>query len=144
MSSLADVLSAALQPRAADPTQRPSMAAVVAAYRQLYRHGLRAVQYSTPSRFILRDRLRRAFRENEPAQFEPGRVANTLEFLRCAAREKGLEHRMMKSILFVWYYDGDVVHLGRNAARSGCRPMLDERRRRLTAPTGPRSSARPP
>jgi hypothetical protein len=76
---------------------------IVHAYRHLYRHGLRAVQFSKPARYTLRDRLRLAFRKSSPADFEPCKIANTIEFLRHATAESGLEHRIVKNLLFVWW-----------------------------------------
>jgi hypothetical protein len=77
--------------------------AVIHAYRHLYRHSLRAVQFSKPARYTLRDRLRLAFRKGNAAEFEPKRVENTLEFLQNATRENGLEHKIVKNLLFVWW-----------------------------------------
>ncbi|KAF2671855.1 DUF1763-domain-containing protein [Microthyrium microscopicum] len=76
---------------------------IVNSYRTLYRASLRAVQYSTPNRYLLRDRLRRAFRESPRADYEPDRIANTLSFLNAAASDTGLEHRVVKSLCHVWH-----------------------------------------
>ena len=77
--------------------------AVIHAYRHLYRHSLRAVQFSKPARYTLRDRLRLAFRKGSAADFEPKKIENTLEFLQYATRENGLEHKIVKNLLFVWW-----------------------------------------
>jgi hypothetical protein len=77
---------------------------VVRAYRHLYRHGLRAVQFSHPARDTLRDRLRTAFRRGDPLAFNQLQIDNTIEFLEGATREKGLEHRLLKSLVHVWYH----------------------------------------
>jgi hypothetical protein len=77
--------------------------AVVHAYRHLYRQSLRAVQFSKPARYTLRDRLRLAFRKGSAQDFEPSKVQNTLEFLQYATRENGLEHKIIKNLLFVWW-----------------------------------------
>jgi hypothetical protein len=77
--------------------------AIVHAYRHLFRHSLRAVQFSKPARYTLRDRLRLAFRRGSAADFEPKKVENTLEFLQYATRENGLEHKIVKNLLFVWW-----------------------------------------
>ena len=87
---------------------------VITAYRHLYQHGLRAVQYSAPARYTLRDRLRDAFRKREVSDFSTLRVANTIEFLKGATKEKGIEHKVIKTILFVWYYEKSTVQLSRN------------------------------
>jgi hypothetical protein len=73
------------------------------AYRHLLRHSLRAIQFSKPARFTLRDRLRLAFRKGSATDFEPPKIENTLEFLRYATRENGLEHKILKNLLFVWW-----------------------------------------
>lgn len=76
---------------------------ILRAYRHLYTWSLRAVQYSQPARFTVRDRLRRLFRTNDRASFDQRRIDNTVEFLRGATREKGLEHRIVKRLLHVWW-----------------------------------------
>jgi hypothetical protein len=83
-------------------TTEASKEAIVLAYRHLYRAGLRAVSYTTPNRYVLRDRLRRAFRESPTSDFEPLRIANTVEFFNNAAKDRGLEHRLVKSLCRVW------------------------------------------
>lgn len=80
--------------------------AVIHAYRHLYRHSLRAIQFSKPARYTLRDRLRLAFRKGSVTDFEPQRVKNTVEFLQYATRENGVEHKVVKNLLFVWWVQG--------------------------------------
>ncbi|KAF1356945.1 hypothetical protein BDV97DRAFT_22526 [Delphinella strobiligena] len=92
----------------------PARDEMIQAYRLLYRHCLRAVQYSKPARYIARDRLRHAFRSNSPSAFDPASVQKTLEFLDGAARVKGLEHRIVKNILHVWLKRSRKVKLTRN------------------------------
>ncbi|RGP61992.1 complex 1 [Fusarium longipes] len=70
------------------------------AYRTLYRNLLKAVQYSSPSRFVARDQLRRAFREPGATYDERG-IKRTNWFLEAAAREKGMEHKILKNLLRV-------------------------------------------
>ncbi|KAF2265854.1 DUF1763-domain-containing protein [Lojkania enalia] len=81
-----------------------STADIVHAYRHLYRQGLRAVQFSKPARYTLRSRLRDAFHRGTSTDFFPEKIANTLEFLQYATVENGLEHKILKNILFVWWY----------------------------------------
>ncbi|EOD46912.1 uncharacterized protein LTHEOB_7993 [Neofusicoccum parvum] len=83
------------------PTDRD----IVRAYRHLYTWGLRAVQFSKPARYTLRDRLRRSFRTSDRASFDQRRIDNTVEFLRGATREKGLEHRIVKSLFHTWWVE---------------------------------------
>ncbi|KAI4646866.1 hypothetical protein J4E93_005090 [Alternaria ventricosa] len=88
-----------------------SQQAVLHAYRHLYRHSLRAIQFSKPARYTLRDRIRLAFRKGSAADYEPQRIQNTLEFLQYATRQNGLEHKIVKNLLFVWWVQN---HGGRN------------------------------
>ena len=76
---------------------------IIHAYRHLYRQSLRAIQFSVPARYTLRDRLRLAFRKGHASDFHPEKVKTTLEFLQYATRENGLEHKIVKNLLFVWY-----------------------------------------
>lgn len=78
----------------------PSSRELIYAYRKLYRGLLHAVQYSKPARFTARDQLRDAFRENDPSTFNRERIDRTVEFLRLAAKEKGLEHKLVKNLLY--------------------------------------------
>src|SRR6266498_6148362 len=77
---------------------------IVAGYRSLYRHGLRAVHYSKPARFVLRDILRTAFRTETAQDYDDVKVQNTLQFLDLAAREQAMEHKVLKNILHVRYW----------------------------------------
>jgi hypothetical protein len=80
---------------------------IIHAYRSLYRTALHAVRYSRPARYVIRDRLRRAFRDSEPSDFEPKRIANTILFLEAAAQDRGLEHRVVKNLCKIWYHERD-------------------------------------
>ena len=82
---------------------------IVQAYRQLYREGLHAVQYASPARHILRLQLNQAFREGGAEDFDTQKIKNTVLFLKCAAKEKGIEHRMLKSLLHVRWHDIQLV-----------------------------------
>ena len=74
---------------------------LVLAYRNLYRHGLQAVQYSKPARYALRDILREAFGKSPASEFEANRIGNTILFLQNAAKSKGMEHKIVKGLIFV-------------------------------------------
>jgi hypothetical protein len=80
-----------------------SREAVIHAYRHVLRHSLRAIQFSKPARYTLRDRLRLAFRKGSVTDLEPLKIKNTVEFLHYATRENGMEHRIVKNLLFVWW-----------------------------------------
>ncbi|KAF1964461.1 DUF1763-domain-containing protein [Bimuria novae-zelandiae CBS 107.79] len=101
---------------------------VVRAYRHLYRHGLRAVQFSKPARFTLRDRIRLAFRKGSAVDFDSQRIQNTVEFLQYATVENGLEHKILKNLLFVWW---SQERGGKSKSKPN--PTPDERRMKTTA-----------
>ena len=69
------------------------------AYRNLYRHALRAVHHSSPARFTLRDTMRQAFRSESVDSLDPIRVKRTLQFLKHAELESGTEHKILKNLL---------------------------------------------
>jgi hypothetical protein len=77
---------------------------VVHAYRHVLRHGLRAIQFSKPARFTLRDRLRSAFTKGAASDFDQQKISNTLEFLQYATKQNGLEHKVLKNLLLVWWH----------------------------------------
>ncbi|KAL7822277.1 DUF1763 domain-containing protein [Trichoderma gracile] len=76
---------------------------VTHAYRRLYRSLLQAVRYSAPARYVVRDQLRAAFREQQrgAAELDAEGVKRTVWFLEAAARERGLEHRILKNLVKV-------------------------------------------
>ena len=76
---------------------------VIHTYRHLYRACLHAVQFSKPARFVARDKLRTAFREKDAELDERGSI-RTLRFLEAAARERGLEHNVLKNLLVITYF----------------------------------------
>lgn len=78
---------------------------IVLAYRHIYQLSLRAVHYSKPARFTILDRLRRAFREGHPNDYDPKRIRNTCQFLYCAYDNDSLEHKVLRSLLFTWYWE---------------------------------------
>lgn len=75
---------------------------VLHAYRHLYRAALRAVCYSQPASTVARDQLRRAFRDKTNT-FNKNTVRRTVWFLKNAARERGTEHRIVKSLVFTQF-----------------------------------------
>lgn len=76
---------------------------IILAYRHTYKALLRAVRYSVPSRYVARDRVRHAFRTGKAEDFDRVKLARTIEFLDNAAKSNGLEHRIQKSLMHVWY-----------------------------------------
>ncbi len=90
-----------------------SKADIVLAYRHLYRAGLHAVQYSKPARFVLKRIIDEAFRKGKPGDFNPRRIGNTVVFLENAAKDRGIEHAVVKNILRVrwWQHQTDMRKL---------------------------------
>ena len=78
---------------------------IILAYRNLYRSALHAVQYSIPARYILRETLRNAFRNGNPGDFNPPKIGNTILFLENAAEVKGPEHRILKNLVHVRWWE---------------------------------------
>ena len=78
--------------------------AILHAYRHVLRHSLRAIQFSKPARYTLRDRVRWAFRKGTASDFDQQKIANTLEFLHYATKQNGLEHKILKNLLLVWWH----------------------------------------
>lgn len=83
----------------------PSPQTIIYAYRNLYRGLLHAVQYSKPARYVARDQLRKAFRREHPSSYNQAKVDKTVEFLRLAAKETGLEHRLVRNLLHTAYWE---------------------------------------
>ncbi|KAM0309868.1 hypothetical protein ACHAO8_008623 [Botrytis cinerea] len=77
------------------PTQKD----YIYAYRGLYRALLHAVQYAKPARYMGRNMLRDEFRKGNPKTFDQRRISNTITFLNLAAKETGLEHKLVKNLL---------------------------------------------
>ncbi|KYK55269.1 hypothetical protein DCS_07232 [Drechmeria coniospora] len=94
---------------------------IVHAYRHLYRGLLHAVQFSSPVRYVARDQLRSAFRERG-ASWNPEGAKRTLWFLHAAARETGLEHKILKNLLRVRLQQEPVEA----PARDGVEPLRND------------------
>lgn len=84
----------------------PSKPDLIHAYRRLLRASLHAVQFSKPARFVVVAQLREAFRDSSPdtlaarrEQFNQDRIRRTVCFLNVAARETGLEHKIVKGLV---------------------------------------------
>ncbi|KAF4877062.1 hypothetical protein CGCSCA1_v003449 [Colletotrichum siamense] len=69
-------------------------------YRILYRNALRAVQFSAPARYVVRDQLRAAFREKD-GELNHQVCQRTNWFLQNAAQDRGLEHKILKNLINV-------------------------------------------
>ena len=78
---------------------------IVRSYRHIYRHAMYAVQYAAPAKYTLKALLANAYRTGNAADFDTQKISNTLTFLDGAAKEKGLEHKILKNLLHTWYWD---------------------------------------
>jgi hypothetical protein len=74
------------------------------AYRKLYQASLAAVQYTVPQRYVVRDKLRKAFRMTPASHYNQRRIENTIQFLQTAAEKRGLEHKIVKNLCLVHYF----------------------------------------
>ncbi|KAI9158557.1 UPF0593 mitochondrial protein [Paramyrothecium foliicola] len=93
---------------------------IIHAYRHLYRGLLRAVQYAYPARLVARDQVRRAFRD-EKGTLDQEDVKRTVWFLDAAAKERGLEHKILKNLI--------AVRLERNRQTSWKRVYTEGRKK---------------
>jgi hypothetical protein len=82
----------------------PRQTELITAYRKLYRAALSAVRYSKPSRYIVRDELRYAFRKNPVTEFDQVKINNTLKFLEASAEFAGMESAILKRLTTVIYW----------------------------------------
>lgn len=76
---------------------------VVRTYRNLYTTALRASRFSQPSRFVIRDHLRSAFRSTDTKSWDRDEIGRTLHFLRLAGESAGLEHKVFKNVVSCWH-----------------------------------------
>lgn len=81
---------------------------IVHAYRGLYRSSLRAIQYASPARHTLKQMISNEFRLGKTEDYDSIRIQNTIEFLEGAAKARGLEHRIIKGLLHVWWFQGSL------------------------------------
>lgn len=74
---------------------------LIHAYRHLLRSSLRAVQFSKPARFTVEQRVREAFEKGAPESYDAEAIRRTVWFLKAAAEERGLEHKIVKNLVRV-------------------------------------------
>ena len=77
---------------------------LVRAYRSLYRSALQGVLYASPARYQIRDTMRAAFSPESLETFDARQVKNTVEFLKRAAEYNGIEHKVLKNLVHVRYW----------------------------------------
>lgn len=88
---------------------------IIHAYRHLYKRGLQAIRFATPARHVLRNTLRDSFRSTSRAEFDPAKIARTLEFLDRAAASTSYEHKIVKNLLHVRFYEQPNSRVEREA-----------------------------
>lgn len=98
---------------------RPNMSnkEIIHAYRHLYRAALKAVCYSQPASTVARNQLRGAFRLKD-ATFNERAVRRTIWFLKNAAKDTGIEHKIVKNLLMVKFWKDHVAKLDRPSWRA--------------------------
>jgi hypothetical protein len=69
----------------------------------MYKGLLQAVQYAKPARRIVRDQVRQAFRD-EKGTLDQEALKRTIWFLDAAAKERGLEHKILKNLVNMHHY----------------------------------------
>ena len=74
------------------------------AYRSLYRSALRGVLHASPARYQIRDTMRAAFSPESGDTFDARRVKNTIKFLQRAGEYKGIEHKILRNLMHVRYW----------------------------------------
>ncbi|TVY29704.1 hypothetical protein LHYA1_G000946 [Lachnellula hyalina] len=90
---------------------------LIHSYRHMYRALLRGVQFSKPARYVARDQLREAYRNGKPGNFDNAKIQRTLEFLDGAAKETGLEHKILKNLLLTRGYFTANARMQRHSRR---------------------------
>lgn len=85
---------------------------IIRAYRHLYRASLRAVCYSQPASTVARDQLRSEFRARDGV-FDERAIKRTIWFLKNAAKYSGIEHKVVRNLLFVRWWKKHAGQLDR-------------------------------
>jgi hypothetical protein len=80
----------------------PSKVEIIQAYRSLRRASLRAVQSSNHAKLVIFSRLRHAFSTSPVSDFDARRISNTVLFLENAAKDRGIEHKIVKNLVQIW------------------------------------------
>jgi hypothetical protein len=96
--TIEDFILTAVHPRLSMSSQE-----IRHSYRAVLRASLRAIQFAKPARYTLVSRLRLAFTKTPASAYNPHKITNTLEFLEYARAQTGLEHKIVKNLLLVWW-----------------------------------------
>ena len=71
---------------------------IIHAYRHMYKGLLQAVQHDKLARRVVRTQVRQAFRD-EKGTLDQEAFKRTIWFLDAAAKERGLEHKILKNLV---------------------------------------------
>ncbi|RVX67931.1 hypothetical protein B0A52_08536 [Exophiala mesophila] len=77
---------------------------IIHAYRNLHKATLKAICYSKPASHTARSILNDTFRKRPQDDFDAIRIQNTLKFLQAAADYAGYEHKILKNLLYVKWW----------------------------------------
>lgn len=94
-------------------SELPHKVAVLRAYRDLYRRVLEAVAHSQPASTVARDLLRTTFRASPKEDFDPQRISRTGYFLHKAATQSGMEHRIVRNLLYCKYWKDNQAYIAK-------------------------------
>lgn len=83
----------------------PSSLAIRHAYRHLFRQALKAINYATPQRHVLKKTIRSSFRSLPAEEFSPRKIENTMRFLERATDVVGGEHKIVKNLMLVRFWE---------------------------------------
>ena len=81
---------------------------ILHAYRHLYRAALQAVRHSSPAKYQIRNTIRVAFRTSSAIDFDSERIRNTEDFLQRARSYTGLEHKILRNLLHVRFWQSQA------------------------------------
>ncbi|KIV88487.1 hypothetical protein PV10_08169 [Exophiala mesophila] len=77
---------------------------IIHAYRNLHKATLKAICYSKPASHTARSILNDTFKKRPQDDFDAIRIQNTLKFLQAAADYAGYEHKILKNLLYVKWW----------------------------------------
>lgn len=83
----------------------PPSHAIRLSYRHIYKTALRSIRYSTPTRYLIRNALRSAYRSGKPSDFDATKIVNTISFLERAGVPRTMERRILKTWGVVRYWE---------------------------------------
>ena len=86
-------------------TTAPPSASIPLSYRHIYKTALRSIRYSTPTRYLIRNTLRTAYRKGNASDFDATKIVNTISFLERAGTTGTMERKILKTWGMVRYWE---------------------------------------